>query len=72
MASSAPLPDWETFLPLWSSGALMTVEVAEGEELAVSVAAGDSDGDGDGLEAGAAAAGGVAAVAAGWAVEAVG
>jgi hypothetical protein len=70
MASSAPLPDWETFLPLWSSGALMTVEVAEGEELAVSVAVGV--GDGEGLEAGAAAAGGVAAVAAGWAVEAVG
>jgi hypothetical protein len=52
----------EAFLPLWSSGALMTVAVAEGEGLAVSLAVGVAEGGGLGLEA----------VAAGWVAEAVG
>jgi len=69
MARGAALPAWETFLPLWSSGALRTVVVGDGEGLAVSVAVGVVEGGG--LEA-CAAAGGLAAVAAGWAVEAVG
>jgi len=51
----------------------MTVVVGDGEELAVSVAVGVVEGDGlDGLGTGAAAAGGLEAVAPGCAVEAVG
>jgi hypothetical protein len=67
MASVAP-PPLETFLPLLSLGALMTVVVGVGEEVAVSVTVGDVDGGaletvGEGC---ATTAGGCAVEAAGW------
>src|ERR1700730_7786381 len=68
MAGVAPLPPLETFLPLLSLGALMTVVVGVGEEVAVSVAVSDVDGGaletvGEGCPT---TAGGCAVEAAGW------